>query len=339
MVDVPPAQAASCAVTAATSRRAASAGAAVRAQPLTPEPLDPLLTSIQPGGGLCMSLELAWGRFRRWYLKSFRPGYVARMRALRQGETNGCPHEVLDPRDLKFYRNQPNYRWAPEHDPFRWRDRLPLVRAGLAEALLITLCCCALAALFGLVHWVLAVPPLAVALLVLWFFRNPVRVTPSEAGLVVAPADGLVVSVEEVEDDFVGGPAIVIGIFLSVFNVHINRAPVACRVIGLTYRRGKFLNALRAASSRENEQLALRMQEVAPPYRRLVVRQIAGAIARRIVCWAAPGETFGRGEQFGMIKLGSRTELVLPREEGLRILTQPGQKIKAGVSILARFDA
>jgi phosphatidylserine decarboxylase len=131
---------------------------------------------------------------------------------------------------------------------------------------------------------------------------------------------------------------VTIGIFLSVFNVHVNRSPVSARVIGLSYRPGKFLNALRPASARENEQLAVRLEEQAFPYRRMIVRQIAGAIARRIVCWLKPGEELACGELFGMIKLGSRTELVLPREPGLQLEVRVGQKVRGGSSILARYD-
>ena len=97
--------------------------------------MDPQLTSSQPGGGVVIRLELAWGVVRRLWLKTFRRGYVKRMAALRQGDSNGCPHEVLDPRDVKFYRNQPGYWWKSEDDPFIGRDRLPFVRVGLAELL------------------------------------------------------------------------------------------------------------------------------------------------------------------------------------------------------------
>ncbi len=97
------------------------------------EPMDPQLTSIQPGGGPIYRLELAWGRLRRAYLKAFRPRYRMRMRQKRRGEFNGCPHEVLDPRDVKFFRNQGGYYWRPQDDPFAWRDRLPFARVGLAE--------------------------------------------------------------------------------------------------------------------------------------------------------------------------------------------------------------
>jgi phosphatidylserine decarboxylase len=128
-----------------------------------------------------------------------------------------------------------------------------------------------------------------------------------------------------------------IGIFLSIFNVHINRAPVAGRVIGLKYKPGKYLNALRPESAKENEQLAVRMQETVAPYRRYVVRQITGAIARRIVCWLKPGDELNRGDEFGMIKLGSRTELLLPKEMALSLRVKIGDNVKAGLSILAEY--
>jgi phosphatidylserine decarboxylase len=299
--------------------------------------LDPQITSIQPGGGVCMRIELAWGNLRRAYLKTFRRGYVARMRELRQGDYNPCPHEVLDPRDLKFYRNQGGYFWAPEDDPFRWRDRLPFARVGLAELLILGGAFLLLTIALLFVFPPAALFPAVCAAIVIGFFRNPRRVPPTEAGLVVSPADGTITTIENLEyDEFVGGPAVLVGIFLSVFNVHINRTPVAGRVISVSYRRGKFLNALRPESARENEQLTVRMQELAAPHRRMLVRQITGAIARRIVCWAAPGDEFARGEQFGMIKLGSRTELVFPDDGSFQLQAKLGDRVKAGVTVLAR---
>jgi len=313
-------------------------GAAGDRARLAVEPLDRAIRSIQPGGGVCMRLELAWGRWRRFYLKTFRAGYVARMQALRQGDPAGCPHEVLDPRDLKYHRNLTTCHWPPEHDPFRWRDALPFARVGLAELLILAAGCAAAAAILGWFYWPPAIVPLLVLAEIIWFFRNPRRKIPQEPGLLVSPADGTVVALEELEyDDFVGGPALAIGIFLSVFNVHINRMPCSARVIGIRYRPGKFLNALRAISARENEQLALRLQENQAPYRRMIVRQIAGAIARRIVCWAAPGNDLDRGAQFGMIKLGSRTELVIPRDATLTVRVRIGEKVKAGTTVVAQY--
>ena len=286
-----------------------------------------------------MRLELAWGYVRRWYLKNFRRGYLGRMAALRRGDKNVCPFEPLDPRDVKFYRNLGGYYWEPPDDPFRWRDRLPFVRVGLTELWLISGSFFAAAIALVWVFLPLACIPAFLGLCIVWFFRDPRRTTPQEEGLVVAPADGKVVEIRELDhDEYIGGPALLIGIFLSVFNVHVNRTPVAARVIGLSYRRGKFLNAMRPESSRENEQLAVRIEQNVAPYRRMIVRQIAGLIARRIVCWVKPGDELAAGEKFGMIKLGSRTELLLPREPGMQISVQFGEMVKAGESVLASYN-
>ncbi|HKB06599.1 MAG TPA: phosphatidylserine decarboxylase family protein [Gemmataceae bacterium] len=324
------------------------------AEPLPLEPMDLQLTCIQPGGGVICRIELGWGHWRRFWLKTFRPGYVRRMAAIRKGDCNGCPYEVIDPRDLKFFRNQKNYHWEPADDPFRWRSKLPFARVGLAELIVFTLLTFGpaiglavwlawadggLADPVRVIGWLVVATLMVFGLLVVWFFRSPHRRVPTDAGLVVAPADGKVVAIDEIEhDEFLGGPAVQIDIFLSIFNVHVNRSPIAGRVIGLRYRRGKYLNALRPESARENEQLAVRMQETVAPYRRYVVRQITGAIARRIVCWLKPGDELARGEEFGMIKLGSRTELVLPREPGLTIRARLGDKVKAGLTVLAEYE-
>jgi len=322
--------------------------------PLPLEPMDSQLRWIQPGGGFVCRLELAWGHWRRFWLKTFRPGYVRRMAATRKGTANGCPHEVLDPRDLKFYRNQPGHFWDAADDPFQWRDKLPFARAGLAELIVFSLLFFgpAFALAVGLIAqaaeialplqglgWLVVATLVVLGFHIVWFFRSPPRRIPTEIGLVVSPADGKVVAIDEIEDDdFINGPAVRIGIFLSIYSVHINRAPVAGRVIGVRYTAGKYLNALRPESARENERLAVRMQETTAPYRRYVVTQITGAIARRIVCWLKPGDELGRGEQFGMIKLGSRTELVLPKDAALKIRTKLGDNVKAGVSVLASYD-
>ena len=302
------------------------------------EPLDPSIDSIQPGGGICMRIELGWGCLRRLYLRVFRRGYLRRMEALRQGQSNRCPHAVLDPRDVKFYCNQGGYRWDIADDPFAWRDRLPVARVGLAELLLLGGGCFVLTVIAAWFYWPVSFVPAVLGLFVLSFFRNPRRAIPGDPGLVVAPADGKVVAIEELpHDEYIGGRAVLIGIFLSIFNVHLNRSPVAARVTGLTYRRGKFLNALRPQSAQENEQMAVRIEETDPPHRRMIVRQIAGAIARRIVCWIAPGESLDRGGQFGMIKFGSRTELVLPWEPNLQLRVQVGDRVRAGSSVLAQY--
>lgn len=306
--------------------------------PTAAEPLPANIPSIQPGGGVCYRIELAWGGLRRWYLKRFWPGYVGRMARLRSGSVTGCPHEVLDQRDLKFFRNQNDCVWPAEADSFRWRERLPFARWGLAELLLMAGPLLAITLGLALYHWYLA-PLTAIPLaLVVYFFRDPARHVPSGPGLIVSPADGQVAEVTPLEHDpFVGGPAVRIGIFLSIFNVHINRAPMSGRVIRLIYSPGEFRNALDPESAIYNENMWIGLEETRPPYRRFVVRQIAGAIARRIVCDLRPGEELQRGQKFGMIKLGSRTELILPASEGLSVDVKVGDRVKAGASIMAHW--
>lgn len=305
---------------------------------LQPEPLPENLGSVQPGGGFCYRVELAWGRWRRWYLRTFRGGYVRRMAALRRGSTAGAPHEVLDPRDLKYCRNRCECDWGERDDPFRWRNSLPLARWGLAELQLMGWPLVALTAVGAWFHWSLAIAPALGLAFVLYFFRDPPRRVPTEPGLLVSPADGTVVEIATLDhDEFVGGPAVRIGIFLSVFNVHINRAPADSRVIRLRYSPGPFLNALNPESAIRNENLWIGLEEDGPGHRRLVVRQIAGLIARRIVCNLRSGERVERGAKFGMIKLGSRTELVFPQEQALSVLVRVGQKVKGGVTPMARY--
>jgi phosphatidylserine decarboxylase len=129
-----------------------------------------------------------------------------------------------------------------------------------------------------------------------------------------------------------------IGMFLSIFNVHLNRAPVECRVIELRYHPGKFLNAMLPESSTDNENLWIALEEERPPHRRLIVRQVSGKIARRIVCALRPGEVVARGHKFGMIKFGSRTELILPDTQDVRIAVAIGQKVRAGTTVMAHWN-
>ncbi len=317
------------------------------------ETMDPHLQDIQPGGGVIIHLELAWGYIRRFYLKIFRRSYIEKMKELRKGDSNPCPFEVLDPRDLKVYQNQKGWHWDKKDDPFTWRDNLPFVRVGLAELIVfsaitfgpaIFLTCyllnSSITGIWNIVLWLAAITLYVFGILIAWFFRNPNRVIPEGEGVVVSPADGKVVLIEEIEhDDFIDGPAVLIGIFLSIFNVHINRTPISAKIIGLRYKAGKYLNALRPESAKENEQVAIRLEGNRAPYRRMVVKQITGAIARRIVTIIKPGDELEKGESVGMIKLGARTELILPKAEGLKIIAEIGQKVQAGSSILAEYQA
>lgn len=316
-----------------------------KAEPLSsrvePKPLPDNFVSIQPGGGRCYRIELAWGRWRRWWLTHFRPGYVRRMAALRKGSVAGAPHEILDPRDLKFCRNRCSCYWEPAADPFAWRSGLPFARWGLAELQLMGWPLLALTILLACTRvWYLAIVPGVPLGLIVYFFRDPRRRVPTAPGLLVAPADGKVVEITKLpHDEFVGGPAVRIGIFLSIFNVHLNRAPAESRVIELKYSPGGFLNALNPESAIRNENTWIGLEEEAPPHRRMAVRQISGAIARRIVCDLRPGERLGRGQKLGMIKFGSRTELIIADTDDLKIEVKIGQKIKAGVTIMARYAA
>jgi phosphatidylserine decarboxylase len=255
----------------------------------------------------------------------------------REGDERGA----LDPRDLKWCRNQCDVYWAPQHDPFQWRSRLPLARWALAELQLIgwPLALATAGLAFLAFPWkLIAVAPAVLLALVVYFFRDPRRQIPQGHGLIVAPADGRIVELSHVAlDPFVGGPALRIGIFLSIFNVHINRAPLRSRVIRLEYRPGAFLNALDPQSAVKNEAMWIGLEDVSPPRRRLVVRQISGMIARRIVCVLRPGEVLERGEKFGMIKLGSRTELILPAD-GFTPQVTLGDKVRAGSDVLGRWE-
>jgi phosphatidylserine decarboxylase len=301
-------------------------------------------TSIQPGGtGWCMQLELAWGRLRRRYLRRFRPAYVAKMEVLRQGECPNCPHHIIDPRDLKFYRNVCGYWFRPEDDKFRWRGRLGLARAGLAE--IVCLCLAGGAVSVGIAvlallwHPAFWLPCLLVVLFcyqLVYFFRDPQRRIPADADAFLSPADGTVSFIGEVDEpEFPHGRAFCISIFLSVFNVHVNRVPRPARVTDIRYFRGEFLDARHPECGQRNEQLWLDLEE--PSGRKLRVKQISGAIARRIVCELRLGEEMKAGQRFGMIKFGSRTNLLLPLGETLDLGVKVGDKVQGGSTILARL--
>ena len=190
-------------------------------------------------------------------------------------------------------------------------------------------------ALFGvaaLVAWLTspawAIPALVLAAFFLWFFRDPQRVIPAAAGAVVSPADGKVtdVSVVELED----GPRRRISIFLSVFDVHVNRSPITGVIRDIRYQRGQFRNAMGAASAEHNEQNIVTLEGEG---QRLVFKQIAGLLARRIVFTKKIGDRVERGERVGMIKFGSRTDVLL--DAGADVQVKVGDRVKGGASVLA----
>jgi phosphatidylserine decarboxylase len=186
------------------------------------------------------------------------------------------------------------------------------------------------------VLWWLAAPawatiPLLAAAFFLWFFRDPERAIPADPGLIVSPADGKVTDVSATTLN--GQPCTRISIFLSVFDVHVNRAPVAGVVCNVDYRQGKFANAMSAASADDNEQNIITMESQGMT---VVFKQIAGLLARRIVFNHKPGDTLARGQRVGMIKFGSRTDVIFPGSAELSV--KPGDRVKGGSSILARVE-
>jgi phosphatidylserine decarboxylase len=175
----------------------------------------------------------------------------------------------------------------------------------------------------------------AVLIWMLSFFRDPRREIPFDERVLLSPADGTITDISEVEDPDLGGKALRIGMFLSVFNVHLNRMPCSARVESIRYKKGRFINAMSAESGRINESNEIVMTRLNEPRDRLLVRQVSGAIARRIVCKAEPGREYAQGFAFGMIKFGSRTELYLPCAEGSYDVTvKIGDKVRAGLSPL-----
>jgi phosphatidylserine decarboxylase len=298
------------------------------------------ICSSQPGGGWLVWLELAWGRLRRRWLRFMRPRYVARMQLARLGECPNCPHDVIDDRDLKFFRNVCGYHIAAADTRRHWLDRLPLARMGRAEVLVFGGSAAVLAAAAAFFAPFAVAPAAFIALFVVYFFRDPRRQIPERAGAIVAPADGVITDVEELaEVPFWEGPALKIGIYLSVFNVHVNRVPAAARVIEVRYSPGRFLDTRRPAAARLNEQCWTLFECEDVPHRLFAVKQIAGTFARRIVCEARPGALCRRGERFGMIKFGSRTELYLENGPFLRVLVRPGDRISGGSSIIAEHES
>jgi phosphatidylserine decarboxylase len=171
-----------------------------------------------------------------------------------------------------------------------------------------------------------AIVPIILAAFFIWFFRDPDRVIPSEPGAVVSPADGKVTEIAEVELE--GKTWKRISIFLNVFNVHVNRSPVSGVIRGVHYQHGQFLNAMNPACADCNEQNTVTVEDEG---QRVIFKQIAGLLARRIVFTKKIGDQVRRGERVGLIKFGSRTDVFLSAAE---IIVKPGDRVKGGLSIL-----
>jgi phosphatidylserine decarboxylase len=177
-----------------------------------------------------------------------------------------------------------------------------------------------------------AFPAVLVALFLLWFFRDPERAIPTAPGALVSPADGKVTHMSETLED--GSPCHRISIFLSVFDVHVNRSPISGVIREVRYQKGKFRNAMGAASAVENEQNIVKVEG---EDRTVVFKQIAGLLARRIVFTKKVSDHVERGERVGMIKFGSRVEVLVPGSS--RIQVKVGDRVKGGSSVLAYLDS
>ena len=179
--------------------------------------------------------------------------------------------------------------------------------------------------------WYLSSFFLVIALFMAFFFRDPDRVTPGEPDVVVAPADGKVTRIKAIAPEEKDSPTL-ISIFLSPLDVHINRAPIAGKITGLTYIQGKFLMATNEKASLVNEQNVLTIEGEKIT---VVCKQIAGILARRVVCWKGKGDNLALGERFGMIKFSSRTDVVLPAN--VKIVITEGMRVRGGATVIGRI--
>ena len=212
---------------------------------------------------------------------------------------------------------------------------IPLTRHGAIEMVVGTFVLGGLAAGLWYVHPALIILPLLVEVWLIAFFRDPERPLPIEAGAYVSPADGVVSDITEVPQcDVLNEPSIRIGIFLSVFNVHVNRMPCDGKVLSVTYRKGKFINAMHhnECSIKNEANTIVLIDGASRPV--AGVRQLVGLIARRIVCMLHPGDTVEKGQRYGMIKFGSRTELYIPQRLHPVVKVQLGQKVR-GCDLIA----
>ncbi len=209
--------------------------------------------------------------------------------------------------------------------------KLPIAREGMRFILPL--------AAVSLIFWVLGFTVLAVfssllTLFVIAFFRDPERSIPPGEKAVLSPADGKIIQVEPCwEEHLLKGPSLKVSIFMSLFNAHVNRIPLTGRIIEISYQAGRFIRANLDKASGMNEQNALMIET--PEGTRLLFVQIAGFIARRIVCWVKKGDEVERGCRFGMIRFGSRLDVYLPRETQLQV--RVGQKALAGETILGHL--
>ena len=227
--------------------------------------------------------------------------------------------------------------------------RIPITKYGLPQIVVfptILIVLMVIALLLGkkfLPIWTTVTIEVILLIILIWvlsFFRDPFRAIPTDKNLLIAPADGKVTDIEIVDENkFIQGKALRIGIFLSIFNVHINRAPCDCTIEKITYKKGKFKNAMDPQSGQVNESNDLYITRTQSPQDKLIVRQISGAIARHIICETAPGQKLTAGQKFGMIKFGSRTELYIPQSDYTQCMVKIGDKVKAGLTPMVKYNS
>ncbi len=214
---------------------------------------------------------------------------------------------------------------------------LPLTRHGLREIIIGTIVLGILATALGFVHWGLTLLIVPIWIWLLAFFRDPERVLPAEQHAMVSPADGKVTDITEIDNvPELGGPGVRVGIFLSVFSVHINRAPCDGKVLAVNYKKGKFINAMsHNTASEHNESNTVIIGDAADSKPIAAVKQIVGLIARRIISTTQPGQLVERGQRIGMIKFGSRTELYIARHLEPQIVVRVGQAVHGAADVIA----
>lgn len=191
-----------------------------------------------------------------------------------------------------------------------------------------------LSLIIGLHSVLWSIPFIIITLFVIWFFRNPRREFQYPPGLIVAPADGKVMSIQPIQEDkYIGDESIQVRIFLSLFNVHVNRVPVNARIDWVHRTGGIHLPAYKLEASERNVQNYVGL---VTDWGKVLVVQITGLVARRIVCWVKPGDMVNTGDRFGLIRFGSCTELYLPCE--VEIMVKPGDKLKGGETVIGKFN-
>jgi len=221
--------------------------------------------------------------------------------------------------------------------------RIPLTRYGLPQVVIFPIIIIVLMLLLFLVFrpaiWLIPVQ-IFLFLILVWvfsFFRDPVRKIPYDEKILLSPADATITDIDVVEDSLLGEKALRIGMFLSVFNVHVNRFPCSARVEKVVYKKGKFINAMSPDAYKLNEANDALIVRLHDPKEKLLVRQITGAVARRIVCEVKEGSEYRQGEQFGMMKFGSRAELYLPEGNHYEVAVKIGDPVRAGLTPLVRY--